>query len=253
MELYHHGILGMKWGIRRYQNKDGSLTAAGKKRYKTQLQAEIASAANNKNRSFASTTYTNPGVSSIAANVKTKDSGIAEAAKTLGTIGDTINEQYNEACNTAKAEALSALKSPSFKNDLDKRLYDMFGDGCDDEDFFNFELSTAVEDLLNSSKYSPETTKKVAEVKESIAEYYKTCEEMAKKITDGYGSETVASVGDMAVKYEDVVTDMIHRAAGSSWISYLYRHGEDYLLEDIDEIHDSSIYSMKEYNKKHSG
>ena len=32
-ELRHHGILGMKWGRRRYQNKDGSLTAAGKKRY----------------------------------------------------------------------------------------------------------------------------------------------------------------------------------------------------------------------------
>ena len=31
-ELYHHGIKGMKWGIRRYQNKDGSLTPAGKKR-----------------------------------------------------------------------------------------------------------------------------------------------------------------------------------------------------------------------------
>lgn len=32
-ELYHHGIKGMKWGIRRFERKDGTLTAAGKKRY----------------------------------------------------------------------------------------------------------------------------------------------------------------------------------------------------------------------------
>ena len=32
-ELWHYGVKGMKWGVRRFQNKDGTLTSAGKKRY----------------------------------------------------------------------------------------------------------------------------------------------------------------------------------------------------------------------------
>lgn len=36
-ELMHWGIKGMKWGIRRYQNKDGSLTPAGRKRYAQEM------------------------------------------------------------------------------------------------------------------------------------------------------------------------------------------------------------------------
>lgn len=36
-ELYHHGIKGQKWGVRRYQNADGSYTGEGLKRYKKTL------------------------------------------------------------------------------------------------------------------------------------------------------------------------------------------------------------------------
>ena len=32
-QLYHHGIIGQKWGVRRFQNSDGSYTSEGKKRY----------------------------------------------------------------------------------------------------------------------------------------------------------------------------------------------------------------------------
>lgn len=42
LELEHHGIKGMKWGVRRYQNADGTLTSAGKEKLKKYKDKEYA-------------------------------------------------------------------------------------------------------------------------------------------------------------------------------------------------------------------
>lgn len=47
-ELYHHGIKGQRWGVRRYQNEDGTLTEAGKKRYDRDVRENNAKKKDNR-------------------------------------------------------------------------------------------------------------------------------------------------------------------------------------------------------------
>lgn len=57
-ELMHFGIKGMKWGVRRYQNKDGTLTAAGKKRISKEYK-ELSDKVENKLNKDYSKRYMN--------------------------------------------------------------------------------------------------------------------------------------------------------------------------------------------------
>ena len=49
--LAHHGIKGQKWGVRRFQNKDGSLTSAGRKRYDIDEHRVLASSVSTQSKS----------------------------------------------------------------------------------------------------------------------------------------------------------------------------------------------------------
>lgn len=50
-ELYHWGVKGMKWGVRRYQNSDGTYTAAGRKRKRDGWSEDAKTASNIKKKS----------------------------------------------------------------------------------------------------------------------------------------------------------------------------------------------------------
>lgn len=56
-ELYHHGVKGMKWGVRRFRNKDGSLTSAGRKRYGDEATSGPVNTSKKQRRSDAKAAY----------------------------------------------------------------------------------------------------------------------------------------------------------------------------------------------------
>lgn len=130
-ELYHHGIKGQKWGVRRYQNKDGSLTQKGKKRYSKELYSEMKK----NDRKLSRTDYKNAVKNKLSNDKRVKDyvsSNSKEYKKILrewGNIQDKIDKEY-ENDDTYKRAYEKAIKNggdPKLKY-FDDYVYELMGE-----------------------------------------------------------------------------------------------------------------------------
>ena len=116
MELQHHGVKGQKWGVRRYQNPDGSLTPAGQKRQaKKELKQDVK-----EYRSLRKTDKVDDYLNSMK-NKKGQDyvdkmlkesNSITAKGKTLGKVAIGMAVQY----------AIGAATVLAFTSFMDKRL-----------------------------------------------------------------------------------------------------------------------------------
>lgn len=90
--IYHYGIKGMKWGIRRFQDKNGRLTSAGKKRYNNELISKYNNALRSNNKSEAT---------KLSEKVRSNKDFI-ESSKKLDQLSAKTNRAYYDYMHTIK-------------------------------------------------------------------------------------------------------------------------------------------------------
>jgi len=96
-ELYHSGIKGMKWGVRRYQNKDGTLTAAGKKRRATNYTEEAKSMSDQELRSKIDRMVLEKRYVNASKNRNSKTAQALDAANKATKMGSDAGKIVNDA------------------------------------------------------------------------------------------------------------------------------------------------------------